>query len=98
MIRRLVVRREAELEAAEAARWYGEQERGLRVKFLMAVQSTIEAIIDRPLAFPSVSASVRRAMARPFPYGVFYSVEEDVIVILAILDCRRNPEHWQRRN
>jgi plasmid stabilization system protein ParE len=34
---------------------------------------------------------------RRFPYSVFYRVEADRIVVLAVFHGRRNPRIWQAR-
>jgi toxin ParE1/3/4 len=40
---------------------------------------------------------IRRALLRRFPYGIFYLVEPEQIVILACFHARRHPKQWQRR-
>jgi len=36
-----------------------------------------------------------RMLARRFPYGIYYRIENDAIHVHAVLDCRRNPA-WIR--
>jgi plasmid stabilization system protein ParE len=36
-----------------------------------------------------------RMLARRFPFGIYYRIENDAILVHAVLDCRRNPE-WIR--
>jgi plasmid stabilization system protein ParE len=38
-----------------------------------------------------------RSLSRRFPFAIYYRVEENVVRVRAILDCRRNPS-WIRRN
>jgi hypothetical protein len=40
---------------------------------------------------------VRRALLRKFPYGVFYFVFDDTVVVLACFHTRRDPKDWQKR-
>ena len=40
---------------------------------------------------------VRRCMARKFPYGILYTIEQDYILILAIMHCSREPGYWKSR-
>ena len=35
--------------------------------------------------------------ALKFPYGVLYAVEQDYILILAIMHCSREPNYWKNR-
>lgn len=56
----------------------------------------LDLVIDRMLAFPHGAppvdgfAGVRRARMRQFPYGVFYRLDGDDILILRILHTRRD--------
>jgi plasmid stabilization system protein ParE len=43
------------------------------------------------------SSGIRRALLRRFPYAVYFAVERDVVVILAVLHVSRDPAEWQRR-
>jgi len=48
----------------------------------------IAAIIDE---------DVRRCLMGKFPYGILYTVEEDYILILAIMHCSQEPGYWKNR-
>ncbi|MPZ20673.1 MAG: type II toxin-antitoxin system RelE/ParE family toxin [Luteitalea sp.] len=97
MPRRLIVRPLAEVDLADAARWYDDEQAGLGAKFLSEVSRTLARIRERPLQFPIVWRGVRRALLHTFPYAVYFRASDDVIVILAVLHQRRNPKVWQRR-
>jgi toxin ParE1/3/4 len=32
-----------------------------------------------------------------FPYAVLFSIEEDYILIVAVMHCRREPGYWRNR-
>jgi plasmid stabilization system protein ParE len=36
-------------------------------------------------------------LGQRFPFGVFYQVEEDRVVVIAVLHGSRHPRAWQRR-
>jgi plasmid stabilization system protein ParE len=40
---------------------------------------------------------VRRALLQRFPYAVYFILDDQIIVILAILHQRRDPAVWKRR-
>ena len=44
-----------------------------------------------PESHPVRHRQFRRALLRRFPYGVFYAVEADEIVILAVLHLAQDP-------
>ena len=43
-----------------------------------------QRIEDGPLKYQVLRSGIRRAMTRRFPYAIYFSVEEKVIVVLAI--------------
>jgi len=44
-----------------------------------------------------VHGEVRRALVRRFPYGVFYVVEGQALLVLAVAHVRRQPAYWLAR-
>lgn len=81
-------------ELREAAAWYGLQRPGLGVAFLGALEATLQDLRTRPESFGLVAAEVRRALLDRFPYGVFFAIEPESVVVLAILHTRRDPRRW----
>ena len=57
--------------------------RNLGERFALAVERTVEAITEHPLQFPVVHRGRRRAGVRLFPYGIFFTVQEHRIVVIA---------------
>jgi plasmid stabilization system protein ParE len=91
------LRPEAEQDVAEAALWYEANEPGLGAQFVDQVQVTLDAIADQPAAYTVVHNSVRRALVRRFPFGVFYTADNDGVVVIAILHGSRSPRSWMQR-
>lgn len=91
------IRPEAEAELADAFEWYEERVRGLGAEFLLSVDATVHMIVRNPYQFTKIRKEVRRALLHRFPYGVFYVVEADRIVVLAFFHAKRNPKRWQKR-
>ncbi|MBI4564170.1 MAG: type II toxin-antitoxin system RelE/ParE family toxin [Planctomycetes bacterium] len=58
---------------------------------------TLLSILENPNRYPRVPKSIRRALTRRFPYGVFYLVEKRTVVVLAVLHQAMSPSHWQSR-
>jgi toxin ParE1/3/4 len=81
----------AELDAIEAANWYNAKRDGLGNEFLLALDAKINAIERNPQQFAFAYKNIRRALTERFPYGIFFSIENDTIYVLAILHTRRNP-------
>ena len=97
MSRELIIRPEAEADLAEAFEWYETRVPGLGSEFIRTVDSLFNSIIRNPQAYPVVYKTARRAITRKFPYEVFFMVDEDRVVIVAVFHARRSPQRWQER-
>jgi len=91
------IREEAEIELSDAAIWYEEQRPGLGHEFLDQVLSLIHSLPDHPLQYPVLHKDVRRALLGRFPFGVFYAVKSDYIIVYAVMHASRHPRRWQSR-
>jgi plasmid stabilization system protein ParE len=47
--------------------------------------------------YQDLRSGIRRALLRRFLYAVYFAVEADVVVVLAVLHVSRDPAEWQRR-
>lgn len=91
------VRPAAQRDLEEASRWYESQRQGLGGDFLDEFLSVTSRISERPLAYPEVGRAARRAMLRRFPFGVFYRIANDAVVVVAVMHSSRNPRRWMER-
>jgi toxin ParE2 len=85
----------AEAELQEAIQFYEAAENGLGAKFLGEVEGALERIIRHPQAWAPISPRTRRCRTSRFPYGLFYQVRRDEILILSVMDLRRDPRRWE---
>lgn len=97
MTRRLVVRPQATAELLEARDWFDAQRPRLGEEFVFEVDVTMSAVLSRPESFPVIHGEKRRAIVHRFPYGVFFRIVDDAIVILGIVHGRRDPQSWRHR-
>lgn len=93
----LVFRPQAQAELLAARDWYESRRAGLGADFGEAIDKAIQSIVERPLAYPCVHGEIRRVVLRRFPYGVFFRVLPDHVVILGVIHDRRHPQLWQSR-
>jgi plasmid stabilization system protein ParE len=98
MKRQVIVRPEARRELYEAFHWYEDRRAGLGEDLLLVVDAAIEQIRRAPETYPVVHRNVRRVLTKRFPYGVFYVVEPERIVVLAIFHGRRDPRILRKRH
>jgi len=87
---------QAELELKEAMEFYESARTGLGAEFLAEVEATTNLIESFPLAWTSLSPRTRRCRTHRFPYGLFYQVRSDEILIVSVMDLRRDPKRWEQ--
>jgi plasmid stabilization system protein ParE len=84
-------------EYIESGRYYNRQVPGLGDEFADEIEAGVHAIQAAPLRWRVVEADVRRYLVKRFPYGLYYTVEGNVIVIWAVKHLHRDPDYWQER-
>lgn len=94
---RLILRPEAEADIEDSFGWYEERETGLGVEFVLAVQSSLEVIVQRPLSCQILSGRTRRFVKDRFPHSIFYLIDDDKIIVTACIHQRRSPRVWRSR-
>jgi plasmid stabilization system protein ParE len=92
------VRPEARNDIEQAAAWYERQRKGPGEAFLDEVLDTFDRIAEDPRLYPVMHRQTRRAVVHRFPFGVFYQIEEDAVVVLAVIHGSRDPRAWQQRS
>jgi toxin ParE1/3/4 len=98
MLLNIKIRREAEKDLQEAFEYYQFCRAGLGQEFMLCVEAALNSIQRNPSQYPQVYKNVSRNFIHRFPYGIYYLVKQDAVVVLAVLHVRRNPMHWQRRS
>ena len=88
---------EALAELISAGRYYNQQVPGLGDDFIDEVESGIRTILLDPTVWRILEDDVRRFLIRRFPYGIYYTLESEVVVICAIKPLHRDPDYWQDR-
>lgn len=81
-------------EIGEAFDWYEEQSKGLGSEFELAFELQLKRLEQVPLLYTEIMPGVRRTLLPRFPYGVFYTVKNDWVHVLAVIHNARNPQRW----
>jgi plasmid stabilization system protein ParE len=97
MRRRVLSRPHADADIDDVAAWYDAERPGLGDDFVEAVNTIATRIAGNALQFPVVTAVVRRALMRRFPYGVFFVVDDKTATIIAVLHLHRGPAALMNR-
>lgn len=85
------------VEFNEAIKYYNHQLPGLGFRFFQEVDAAINRIKLMPKAWTKIGSQTRRCIVKGFPYALFYSIEKDYILITAVANLHRDPEHYQSR-
>lgn len=93
-----IFRPAAAADVEDAYRWYEAQRIGLGEEFLASVSEVKESLLANPERFPVVHRETRRALLHRFPYGLYYRIVNDQIVVVACMHARRDPRRWQSRS
>ena len=94
--KQIIVRAEAEADISDAYKWYESQRKGLGESFLLCIEESLARISRKPTIYRLVHKNVRRILIHRFPFGIFF-VEDNRVVIIAVLHARRNPKAWKKR-
>ncbi|MEB3339938.1 type II toxin-antitoxin system RelE/ParE family toxin [Okeania sp.] len=84
-------------EYSEAVEFYAERRVEIAQKFINAVENTIFKIVEYPTRWPAIDQDIRRCLIQKFPYGIIYTIEDNFILILAVMHCSRKPGYWKDR-
>ena len=87
----------AEEELAQAIEYYESKETGLGLRFYTEYRSALKRVIVYPEAWFPLSENTRRCRTRVFPFGIIYQIREDGILIIAVSELHREPDHWKDR-
>jgi toxin ParE1/3/4 len=82
---------EAVKDLHSAAHWYEEQRKGLGSAFMLSIEAGLATLQRNPEHFAKVEGDLRRIVIKRFPYGIFFIVESEIILVTAIFHSSRNP-------
>jgi len=85
------------LDLAEASSWYERQERGVGLRLEAGAKGLFRRLSDEALLYAVRFSDVRRVNLRNFPYGVFYLVVGETVVVLGVLHGARDTEEELKR-
>ncbi len=92
----------AAADLTSAGDWYEQQLPGLGTDLADEVARALEAITERPMAWPlwpgvGEAVGVRRFLLARFPFAVGYILEGAEVVVLSVAHTRRRPGYWLER-
>jgi plasmid stabilization system protein ParE len=71
--------------------WYEEKSPGLGEEFLRMFYACAGELPRNPLLYSKVYKEFRRRLLRRFPYAIYFTVEDDQIIVFGLFHCARDP-------
>jgi hypothetical protein len=93
---KIVIQSSALVDLADGFDFYEEIERGLGGYFLDSLYSDIDSLQLYAGIHIIHFGKYHRLLSKRFPYGIYYLVKENTVLVRAVLDLRRDPK-WLRR-
>lgn len=93
---RLVIKPIVFADADEAVVYY-EKNNGFRKTFYNSFLSTLTKIQSNPSTYSYIKNPVRRCKVEKFPYKIFYTIENNTILVIGISHAKRSNAFVKRR-
>lgn len=95
-MKRIQISSDALSDLNEGFLFYEQQAQGLGDYFSSSLRADIEELKVTGGVHRVIYRQFYRSLSRIFPYGIFYAVESDAVIIYAVVDLRRDPEFIRR--
>jgi len=79
-------------DPTEASAWYEEREPGVGDRFIAEARLRMFRLPREALLYSVRFADIRRVNLRSFPYGIFYFIHGDTVIVLGVLHGARDTE------
>lgn len=86
----------ASRDLIEGYNFYEKQSEGVGTYFLDSIFSDIDSLIVNAGIHPLHFDKYHRLLSKRFPFAIYYRIEKQIVLVYAVLDCRRNPA-WIRK-
>ena len=97
MAQKIIIRPEAENDIYTAFDWYEKQRAGLGTEFTQELSNSMDRIIESPRIYSEIYRGIRRALLSRFPFGIYYLVNDETIIVLSVLHLIMDPDKWKNR-
>ena len=77
--------------------YYAKQRAKVAQAFINAVEDAIYRIRESPTCWAVLYEDVRKCFTRKLTCAILYTIEQDYILILAVMYCSREPGYWKSR-
>ena len=92
----LIIRRHAEHDMAEAGLWYESRRIGTGLHFIRCVDAAIALVTRHPEVGLIQFAKFRRVLISRFPFGIFYTIESETVIVHGVFHSSRDPNRIRK--
>lgn len=93
---RVELRDEARDDLVDGALFYGRQSPGLDDYFIDCLREDLKDL-ESIAGIHEMYHGFHRKLSERFPFAIYYKVAEDLVDVVAILDCREDPDATNAR-
>lgn len=93
----LIIKPEAEKDIQNSTKYYFEQNQELSAEFIKNLDDVLALVLKNPKLFQKRYLDIRIVFTKKFPYGIYFTLEEDTIFIHAVLHNKQNPKTALKR-
>ncbi|PIB25179.1 type II toxin-antitoxin system RelE/ParE family toxin [Maribacter sp. 4G9] len=93
MVHKVIIKPGAELDILEALEWYEEEKEALALDFLQRLDDELDRISKNPEHFQKRYRDIKIVFTRRFPYGIHYTLENDIVYVHAVMHMKRKPRN-----
>jgi len=86
-----------ERELDDAFKYYDGIYKGLGLRFIDELESSIERIKLHPTAWQKSSTVTHKCLLNRFPYSIIYQIRGDLLLVVAIASNHQRPNYWANR-
>lgn len=87
---RLLLTNRSKKDIENIVYWYDYQRKGLGFDFFDSLENAFSQISQFPESYPVVYQNFRRCLLKRFPYSIFYLIEDQQLVVHAVLNHRQD--------
>jgi plasmid stabilization system protein ParE len=84
-------------EYREAALWYSDRDQNVALRFVACIEDAILRVVESPQRWRVIDEDIRRCLTHVFPYAILYTIEDDFILVVAVMHVSREPGYWNER-
>ncbi len=91
---KFIIAKIAQQEFNDAKQFYEIEQAGFGVRFEKEIKNALLRINQYPSAWPIERGEIRYYLVHKFPYKILYSIQGNVIIVVAFAHQHRKPDYW----